>query len=97
MAAAARGRTLTAMATHVYLHDGRTLIVDAPMRQLEDELREPGSHVVNCVGVTQSNVTYGPSAVLVTTADVRLLVDAERRRALAGWDIIDSDDGPDDD
>jgi hypothetical protein len=72
------------------------LLVDAPMRELEEMLRRPGQHVVDCVGVTERRTTYGPTRVLIETADVHQLVDGEARRSTAGWDIIDSDNDIDD-
>ena len=90
------GLTLLGVATQMYRHDGRTLMVDVPMRQLERVLSEPGPHVVECIGITESDAIYGPTRVLVDREDVRLLVDSEARRDLAGWDIIDSDEDVDD-
>jgi hypothetical protein len=79
------------MATHVYLRDGRALSVDVPLRQLEVELRRSGPHVVECVTVTESGVTYGPSRVLVKAQNIRLLVDPDARRGARGWDNLDDD------
>ena len=79
------------MATHVYLRDGRSLAIDAPLQRLAAELRRAGPHVVDCVTVTESGVTYGPSRVLVKAQNIRLLVDPDARRGARGWDIVDDD------
>jgi hypothetical protein len=79
------------MTTQVHLRDGRTLTVKEPLSDLEQRLADGKSHVVTCLTVTRSGTTWGPSSMLLSAGNVRLLVDSEGRPDLAGWDIIDDD------